>query len=102
MFIVNNAPILRQYYYYLQKDQNKVPLMPRHLEVPSGASKMITKPMVCLAQTMYLSCTDTDTVSKQTETRFAMTHVTSEFHRVRAKQFLSLLYVQRKLSTYLA
>jgi hypothetical protein len=33
-------------------------LEPYHLCVPSGASKMITKPMVRLAQIMHLSCTD--------------------------------------------
>jgi hypothetical protein len=38
--------------------------------VPSGASKMNSQPMVCLVQTVHLSCTDTNTISKQTETRF--------------------------------
>jgi hypothetical protein len=37
---------------------------------------MIPEPMVHLAQTVHLSCTNTDTVSKQTETTFDMTHVT--------------------------
>ena len=41
-----------------------------------GESKMISKPMVLNAQTMHLSCTDTNTVSKQNETRFHMNHVT--------------------------
>jgi hypothetical protein len=40
------------------------------------ASKMISEPMVCLAQIVHLSCTNTNTVSKQIETRFHMTHVT--------------------------
>jgi hypothetical protein len=48
-------------------------------------SKMISKPMVHFVETMNLSCTDTNTISKQTETRFHMTHVTDEFHRVRPK-----------------
>ena len=48
--------------------------------VPSGASKMISEPKICLAQTMYLSCTDTNIVSKQTQMRFHMTHVTKELH----------------------
>jgi hypothetical protein len=51
-------------------------LKPRHLGVLSGASKIITEPMVCLAQAMHLSCTDTNTISKWTETRFDMTHIT--------------------------
>jgi hypothetical protein len=57
-------------------DQNELALEPRHLEVPSGASKMITEPMVRLAQTMHLSCTHTDTASKWIEMRFDMTHIT--------------------------
>jgi hypothetical protein len=47
-----------------------------------GASEMISKPLVRLAQTMHLSCTDSNTISKQTEMRFHMTHVTEEFYRV--------------------
>jgi hypothetical protein len=57
-------------------DQNKHPLKPRHLGVPSSASKMISKPMVRLAQPVHQSSTDTNTISKRTEMRFHMTHVT--------------------------
>jgi hypothetical protein len=71
------------------------------LGVLSGAFKMIFEPMVCLAQTMHLSCTDTNNVSKWTKTRFHMTHITYEFHRVRPKLFLSLRYIQCKPCTYL-
>ena len=39
-------------------------------------SKMISEWMVRLAQTVHLSCTNTNTVSKQKEARFQMTHVT--------------------------
>jgi hypothetical protein len=46
--------------------------------VPLGPSKMISEPMVRLAQTMYLSCTNTNTVSKWKDERFYMTHVTWE------------------------
>jgi hypothetical protein len=81
---------------------NEHPLEPYHLEVPSGASKIISEPMVRLAQTMHLSCTDTNIVSKQTETRFDMAYVTKEFHQVRPKWFLSLWCVRRKPCTYLA
>ena len=49
---------------------------------------MISDPMVHLAQTVHISCIDANTVSKRTETRFHMTHVTYEFHRVRPKGFL--------------
>ena len=57
----------------LQMDQNELPHEPRHLGVPSGVSKTISEPMVRLAQTMHLSCTDPNTVSKRTEMRFHMT-----------------------------
>jgi hypothetical protein len=57
-------------------DQNELPVEPRDLGVPSGASKMISEPMICLVQTIHLSCTHTNNVSKQTKTRFHMTHVT--------------------------
>jgi hypothetical protein len=41
-------------------------------------------------------------MSKHTERRFHVTHVTYEFLRVRPKLFLSLWYVQHKPSTYLS
>jgi hypothetical protein len=41
-----------------------------------GASKMISEPMVRLAQTVHLACTNANTVSKRTEMRFHMTHIT--------------------------
>jgi hypothetical protein len=75
---------------------------PRHLGVASGVSKIISEPMVHLVQTLHLSCTKTNTVSKQTETRFHKTQVTLEFYRVRPKLFPSLWYVQCKLWNYLA
>ena len=64
-FDANRAPILRQDWHYVRKDRNELPLEPRHLVVPSGASKTIYERMVCPAQTMHLSWTDTNTVSKQ-------------------------------------
>jgi hypothetical protein len=63
---------------------------------------MISKMMVRLAQTLHLSCTDTNTETKQQEVRFHMTHITYKFHRVRPKWFLSQWYVRQKLCTYLA
>jgi hypothetical protein len=57
-------------------DRNEYPLEPRHLGVPSGAFKTISEPTVRLVQIMQLSYTDTNTVSKRTEMRFHMTHVT--------------------------
>jgi hypothetical protein len=48
----------------------------RHLGVQSGAFKTISEAMICLAQTVHLCCTNTNTVSKRTELRFHMTHIT--------------------------
>jgi hypothetical protein len=55
--------------------------------VPSNASKMISKPTVCSAQTVHLSCTDTNNISKRTKPRFHMTHVTLQFHQVHPNDF---------------
>jgi hypothetical protein len=55
---------------------NRAPPDPHHLGVPSGASKTIYEPMVRLTPTEHLSCTDANTISKQIEMRFHMTHVT--------------------------
>ena len=68
---------------------------------PLGESKTISDPMGRLAQPVHLSCKDTNTVSKQTKTRFHMTLVTKEFNRVCQKRFLSLRYVSLKSCTYL-
>jgi hypothetical protein len=76
-----------------QINWTKHPLELRHLGVLSGASKTISEPTVCLAQTMHLFWTDTNNISKWTKTRFHMTHVTLDFHRVRPKRFLRLWYV---------
>jgi hypothetical protein len=81
---------------------NQAPLELRQLRVLSGLSKTISEPTVCLAQTMHLSCIDTNTIFKWTKTRFHLTHVTLEFRRVRPKWFLRLWYVRHKLCTYLA
>ena len=64
-FDANRVPIWRQDYHYLQTYWNELPLEPRHLVLPSGVTKMISEPMVCLVQTMHLSCTDTNTTSKR-------------------------------------
>ena len=102
MFGANYAPILNRHQHYPQMDHNEIPHDPHHLGVPSGASKIISKPMVRSTQTMHLSCTNTNSVSKRTKIRFHKTHVTYEFHWVRPKCFLSLWYFRRKLCTYFA
>jgi hypothetical protein len=54
-FGANRAHILSQDLHYLPMDRNELPLEPRHLGVPSSASKMISDPMVHMMQTMHLS-----------------------------------------------
>ena len=56
MFGTNNAPILGLDEDYIETDRNELPLEPRQLGVPSGASKMISEPKVRLVQTVHLSC----------------------------------------------
>jgi hypothetical protein len=43
-------------------DRNELPFELRHLGVPSGASKMISKHVVRLVETMHLSCTETNSI----------------------------------------
>ena len=45
--------------------QNELPVELRHLGVPSGASKMISEPMVRSTQTVHLSCVKISTMSKK-------------------------------------
>jgi hypothetical protein len=46
---------------------------------------MISESMVRLVQNVQLSCTNTNTISKQTEMRFYVTNVTKEYHQVHLK-----------------
>jgi hypothetical protein len=92
---------VHQGWYCLETDRSKLPLEPRHLGVPSSASKMISMPMVCSVQTVHLSCIDINTVSKWTKMKFHTTHPTYEFHWVRPQLFMSLWYLQCKPCTYL-
>jgi hypothetical protein len=57
-FGTNHAPVLCRDQHYLQTDPNGLPIDPRHVGVPSGASKMISEPNTCSAQTVHLSCVD--------------------------------------------
>jgi hypothetical protein len=102
MFSTKQAPILNWHQHYLQMDQNKIPQDPCHLGVPSGASKMISKPAVRSAQTVHLSCVKISTISKRTESSIHLSLVTKERHQVRPKRFLILWHVRRKPCTYLA
>ena len=48
-------------------ERSEIPYDPRHLGVPSGASKMMSEPIVHSTQTVHLSCIKIYTISKQTE-----------------------------------
>jgi hypothetical protein len=72
MFGANRAPIVR----HLQTDRKEFALETCHRGVPSAASKTISMPMVCSAQTMHLSSIKIVSISKRNEIRFYMTHVT--------------------------
>jgi hypothetical protein len=48
-------------------ERKEIPHDPRHLGVPSGASKTIFEPMVRSTQTVHLSCIKISTISKWTE-----------------------------------
>jgi hypothetical protein len=57
-------------------DRNDLLVDPRHVGILSGASKMICQPMVLLAQTIHLACAEMNTISRQTEMSFQLTHIT--------------------------
>jgi hypothetical protein len=61
-FGVNRASFLHRYQNFLQIDRKELPLDPRHLGVQQGVSKMISEAMVCLTQTMHLSCAEINTI----------------------------------------
>jgi hypothetical protein len=102
MFSTNRGPILNRHQHYLQMDQNEIPHGPRHLRVPSGASKMISEARVLSAQTVHLSCIKISTIFELTEPSFHLSLNTQEYHRVCPKRFLCLWYVQHKPCTFLA
>jgi hypothetical protein len=100
-FSANHAPIVYQDKRFLQMDRIKHPVEPPHHGVPSGASKMISEPMVCLVQTVHLSYIDLQCLQiEQNEIPHDPRHlgVPSGASKM---IFLSLWYVWPKLCTYL-
>jgi hypothetical protein len=75
-FCANHAIILRWDEHYLQMDRKELLLDPHHVGVQSGASKLISKPMVRLALTVFISFVEINRTSKWTETSFHLTHIT--------------------------
>ena len=78
--------------------RNELPLEPRHLVEPSGATKTISEPMVRLVQTMHLSCTDANTTSKQKEERLMGQGVVPDL--LVSVDKLDLGWIRRWLSDY--
>ena len=64
-FDANHTPILHRHQYCLQMERSEIPHDQRHLGVPSGASKMISDPMVRFTQTVLLSCIKISTMSER-------------------------------------
>jgi hypothetical protein len=100
-FGANRAPILHWHYNSLQMDWNEIPHDQCHIGDPSGASKMISDPMLSSAQTVHLYYVKISTISKETKTSIHLSPFSKEYHRVCLKWFLSLWYVRRKPCTYL-
>jgi hypothetical protein len=67
-----------------------------------GASKLISKHMVCSMQTVYLSCIKISTIFKQIELSFHLSLFTQVYEQVHPKWFLRLWCISCKLCTYLA
>ena len=55
---------------------NEIPHDPRHLGLPSGASKVIFEPWVRSLQTVHLSSVKISTISKRTKTSFQLSFIT--------------------------
>ena len=83
-------------------DRSEIPNDTRYQGIPSGASKLISKHIVCSMQTMHLPCIRIGTISKLTEPSFHLSLFTQEYQIVRPKWFLRLWCIRRKLCTYLA
>jgi hypothetical protein len=66
-------------------ETSEIPHDPRHLGVPSGASKMISEALVRSTQTVHQSCIKISTIYERTELSFHFSHTTQWYHQVRAK-----------------
>jgi hypothetical protein len=102
MFSTNHAPTMHRHQHCLQMDQKEIPQDPRHLRVPSAASKMTSKAMVHSSQTVHLPCVRMSYIFERSRSSFHLSLLTKEYHWVRPKRFLSLWYIWCKPCTYLA
>jgi hypothetical protein len=56
-------------------ERREIPHVPRHLGVPSGASRMISEPTVRSMQTVHLSCDKIGIISKLTKLSLEPRHL---------------------------
>jgi hypothetical protein len=82
-----------------QTDWNELPFEPHH-RVPSGVSKMIFEPMVCLVQTVYLTLTLTPSLNRPMRDSTWPMSPRSSIGCVQ-KWFPSLMVHWRKVCNYL-
>jgi hypothetical protein len=75
MFNAIGSPILHRHKHCLQTERREIPYDPRHLDVPMGASKMISEPMLCLTQIVHLYCIKNSTMSKWIELSLEPRHL---------------------------
>jgi hypothetical protein len=93
-FNTSRAPVLHRDWWHLHPDQNKIPLDPCHIGVPSVASKWF--------MSQWTFSTNRAHISKWTETSFHLTNVTKKYHRVCLRRFPCPWFIWHKPYTYLA
>jgi hypothetical protein len=59
-----------------KRERSEIPHEPHHLGVPSGASKMISKPMVCSTYTVHLCYVKISTMCERIEMSFHLSLIT--------------------------
>jgi len=69
-------------------DRSEIPYDTRRQGVPLGASKLISKHMVCSMQNMHLPCIRISTISKLTKLSFHLSLITQEYQQVLKNGFL--------------
>jgi hypothetical protein len=67
MFVTYCAPILYRHWHCLLIGRSEIPNDPCDLGAPSGASKMISEPMVRSTQTVHISCVKISNISEWTK-----------------------------------
>jgi hypothetical protein len=84
----------------LQMERREIPHDPRHLGVLLGTFKIISEPMVRSTQTVHYLASRL--ALSPNGLSFHLSLLTSEYHQVHPKRFVSRWYIWSKLYTYLA